>query len=69
MTDDLFATGQPPPDEFNTNVAHAARVWNFLGGKDHYPADRMAGDQVLAIMPEIRESARAARAFLGRVVR
>jgi hypothetical protein len=70
MTDESFATGQPPPDELNTNVAHAARVWNyFLGGKDHYPADREAAEQVIALMPEIRDSARAARAFLGRVVR
>jgi hypothetical protein len=69
MIDDSFATGQPPPDELNTNVAHAARVWNyFLGGKDHYPADREAAEQVIALMPEIRDSARAARAFLGRVV-
>ena len=70
MTDDSSASGQAPPDELNTNMAHAARVWNyFLGGKDHYPADRVAGDEVLALMPEIRESARADRAFLGRVVR
>jgi hypothetical protein len=70
MTDDSSAIGQLPPDELNTNVAHSARVWNyFLGGKDHYPADREAGDQVLALMPEIRESAQADRAFLGRVVR
>jgi O-methyltransferase involved in polyketide biosynthesis len=70
MTDGSSASGQLPPDELNTNVAHSARVWNyFLGGKDNYPADRDAGDQVLARMPEIVDSARADRAFLGRVVR
>jgi O-methyltransferase involved in polyketide biosynthesis len=69
MTDDSSAFGQPPP-EMNTSVAHAARVWNyFLGGKDNFPADRQAGDEVLALMPEIVDSARADRAFLGRVVR
>jgi hypothetical protein len=69
MTDDSSAFGQPPP-EMDTSVAHAARVWNyFLGGKDNFPADREAGDQVLALMPEIVDSARADRAFLGRVVR
>jgi hypothetical protein len=69
MTDDSSAFGQPPP-EMDTSVAHAARVWNyFLGGKDNFPVDREAGDQVLALMPEIVDSARADRAFLGRVVR
>ena len=70
MTDVSSASGQLPPGELNTNVAHPARVWNyFLGGKDNYPADREAGDQVLALMPEIVDSARADRAFLRRVVR
>ena len=70
MTDGSSASGQLPPGELNTNVAHPARVWNyFLGGKDNYPADREAGDQVLALMPEIVDSARADRAFLRRVVR
>src|SRR5688572_28205608 len=66
---DSSAFGQPPP-EMDTSVAHSARVWNyFLGGKDNFPVDREAGDQVLALMPEIVDSARADRAFLGRVVR
>ena len=44
MTDGSSASGQLPPGELNTNVAHPARVWNyFLGGKDNYPADREAG--------------------------
>ena len=69
MTDDSSAFGQPPP-EMDTSVAHSARVWNyFLGGKDNFPMDREAGDEVLALMPEIVDSARADRAFLGRVVR
>jgi O-methyltransferase involved in polyketide biosynthesis len=66
---DSSAFGQPPP-EIDTSVAHSARVWNyFLGGKDNFPVDREAGDEVLALMPEIVDSARADRAFLGRVVR
>jgi O-methyltransferase involved in polyketide biosynthesis len=69
MTYDSSAFGQPPP-EMDTSVAHSARVWNyFLGGKDNFPVDREAGDEVLALMPEIVDSARADRAFLGRVVR
>jgi len=56
--------------ELNTGFPHTARVWNYwLGGKDNFPADREAGDQVRALIPEIVDSARADRAFLGRVVR
>ena len=70
MTDGSYASGQLPPGELNASVPHPARVWNyFLGGKDNFPADREAGDQVLALMPEIVDSARADRAFLRRVVR
>jgi hypothetical protein len=43
----------------------------FLGGKDHYPADREAGEKVIASMPAgtIRGAARQNRGFLGRAVR
>jgi S-adenosyl methyltransferase len=69
MTDGSYASGQLPPGELDANVPHPARVWNyFLGGKDNFPADREAGDQVLALMPEIVDSARADRAFLRRAV-
>lgn len=54
----------------DTTVPHSARVWNYwLGGKDHYPADREAGEQVRALLPGIVDIARADRAFLVRVVR
>ena len=47
-----------------------ARMYDYyLGGKDNFPADREAGGQVRAHFPEIVDSARADRAFLGRVVR
>jgi O-methyltransferase involved in polyketide biosynthesis len=52
------------------NVAHNARVWNYwLGGKEHYLADRVAGDRVAAMFPGIVEVALADRVFLGRAVR
>jgi hypothetical protein len=55
---------------FDTTVAHSARVHDYwLGGKDHYAADRAAGDAVIAAYPGIVESVRANRAFLARVVR
>lgn len=65
------AAGTPMvPTGIDTTVAHSARVWNYwLGGKDCYKADRMAGDQVREMFPDIIRVARADREFLGRVVR
>jgi O-methyltransferase involved in polyketide biosynthesis len=57
-------------DEIDTTVAHSARVWNYwLGGKDNFAADRMAGDRLMEITPDLIVSVRASRAFLGRAVR
>jgi predicted transcriptional regulator len=54
----------------NPAVAHSARVWDYwLGGKDNYPADRQAGDQILSIVPELDGSVRQSRYFLARAVR
>jgi hypothetical protein len=51
-------------------VPHPARVYSYwLGGKDHYPADRRAAEEVIRQRPEVVDSARANRAFLARVVR
>ena len=50
-------------------VPHSARIWNYwLGGKDNYPVDREAGDAWMATDPSIVDIARAARAYLIRVV-
>jgi hypothetical protein len=55
---------------FNAHVAHPARIYNYwLGGKDNFEADRIAGDETIAAYPGIRMSARANRAFLARAVR
>src|SRR5262249_30313289 len=55
---------------FNPGVAHPARVYNYwLGGKDHYEADRAAGDEVARCRPQVVAGARATRAFLARAVR
>jgi hypothetical protein len=68
-------TGTPAPGSdlyaaLNTEVAHSARLWNYLlGGKDHFAADREAAAYALALMPELVQSARANREFLGRAVR
>ena len=53
-----------------TDVPHSARLWNYLlGGKDNFAADREAAEYALALMPELVQSARANREFLGRAVR
>jgi hypothetical protein len=59
----------PEPAQIDSSVPHSARVWNYwLGGQDNYPPDRMVGDQVMAMFPDITQLARADRAFLGRAV-
>src|SRR5580693_5595041 len=55
---------------FDARVAHPARVYDYwLGGKDNFEADRIAGEETIAAYPAIRASARANRAFLARTVR
>ena len=64
MAGDTGGTG------IDTTVPHSARIWNYwLGGKDNYAVDRMAGDQTIAVLPGIVDIARASRGFLARVVR
>jgi O-methyltransferase involved in polyketide biosynthesis len=41
----------------------------FLGGKNHFAADRELADKVLVSTPSARTAARENRAFLGRAVR
>lgn len=62
---------QLPPqiDGIDTSVAHSARVWNYwLGGKDHFPADRLAGDAYRSKCPHIEPFAQESRDFLRRTV-
>jgi hypothetical protein len=55
--------------DLDLEVPHSARIWNYwLGGKDNYEVDRAAGAAWLAEYPEIRDIARASRAFLARAV-
>src|ERR1700729_142864 len=62
--------GKAKPPTFDPSVANQARIYDYLlGGKDNYAADRAAVDAVLKVAPELGLSARANRAFLGRVVR
>jgi hypothetical protein len=67
MTESSPVSGDRP--KIDTTVPHSARIWNyFLGGKDNYPVDQAAGDQVMAAFPQIVDIARADRAFLRRAV-
>jgi hypothetical protein len=56
------------PLRFDPGVAHPARVYAFwLGGKDHYPADRAAGQEVARLRPQVVAAARANRGFGCRI--
>ena len=58
------------PPEIDTSRPHPARMYDyFLGGKNHFAADRETADTVLASAPTTRIAARENRAFLGRAVR
>ena len=73
MTELPVSGGDDPgglPPGFDISVAHPARVYDYwLGGKDHFEADRVAAEEVIAVRPTIVRDIRANRAFLGRVVR
>ncbi|MGI5267638.1 SAM-dependent methyltransferase [Nonomuraea sp. CA-218870] len=66
-------TSEPPPpgqaNRIDTTVPHPARMWNYwLGGKDHYDVDRVAGDQFSQAFPDIVHIARLSRHLIARVV-
>lgn len=58
------------PPQIDTGRPSAARMYDYaLGGKDNYPADRAAADEILEVFPQGRALARANRAFLVHAVR
>jgi hypothetical protein len=62
--------GTQVPQGIDTSVAHPARMYDYyLGGKDHFAADRAAADKILAVAPETRLLVREGRRFLRRAVR
>ena len=59
---------QPP--EIDTSKAHAARVYDYLlGGKDNYPPDREAAEQLLKVVPSVPATVRQNRLFMQRLAR
>jgi hypothetical protein len=58
------------PVDLQLDRAHSARMYDYyLGGKDHYPADRRGAEDALKAWPAARSAARANRAFMHRAVR
>lgn len=56
--------------EIDTSRPHPARMYDYyLGGWDNYEVDRVAAERVIEVLPQVRLSARANRAFLRRAVR
>jgi O-methyltransferase involved in polyketide biosynthesis len=55
--------------EIDTSRPHPARVYDYyLGGENHFAADRETADKVLQAWPSVRVGAREQRKFLGRAV-
>ncbi|MFJ5152026.1 SAM-dependent methyltransferase [Streptomyces sp. NPDC088353] len=69
-----MADGELTPDQdalskIDTTVPHSARIWNYwMGGKDNYEVDRIAGDAYREHAPTIGTMARASRQYLVRAV-
>lgn len=58
------------PTGVDLTVPSAARMYDyFLDGKDHFQIDRERAEQVIEGFPQVRDVARANRAFLGAAVR
>jgi SAM-dependent methyltransferase len=56
------------PARFDPGVPHPARVYCYwLGGKDHFPADREVAREVVRLRPEVLAGVKANRAFGRRV--
>jgi hypothetical protein len=58
------------PREIDTSRPHSARLYDYyLGGKDWFPVDKEAGEQVKKLFPVAATGARANRDFMHRAIR
>src|ERR1700751_5363587 len=58
------------PMDIDTSKPHTARVYDYyLGGKNHFTADRETAAQLAIDWPSVNVAAREQRKFLGRAVR
>jgi hypothetical protein len=65
-----FPATEAPVPQIDVSRPHTARMYDYyLGGKNHFAADRELAEKVLASMPSARTAARENRAFMGRAVR
>jgi hypothetical protein len=54
---------------FRPDIPSPARIYDYLlGGKDNYPADRLAGEEIAVQLPNIRQAFGWNRTFLRRAV-
>ena len=68
MTD--LTAGDPPVPDIDTSRPHPARMYDYyIGGKNHFAADRAVADAALSHWPSGRIGLRENRRFLGRAVR
>lgn len=57
------------PYSIDLTVPNSARVYDYwLDGAHNFPADRVMGDKILRVMPELRDAVRVNRSFLRRAV-
>ncbi|GAA1976145.1 SAM-dependent methyltransferase [Kitasatospora viridis] len=70
MGTDELRQDAPPSAALRQDIPHSARMYDFfLGGKDNYPVDRQAAEQVLKVFPTMRTAVWANRAFMHRATR
>ena len=55
---------------FRPDIPSTARIYDYLlGGKDNYPADRAAAEQIAQVLPNVRTACQWNRAFISRAIR
>jgi hypothetical protein len=68
----MSETGQLTQElaRLDVTVPNVARIYGyFLGGKDHFAADREAAEELRALLPDVALACRQNREFLRRAVR
>lgn len=72
LQDKLYAppaSNGPTSRSLDALVPHPARRYSYwLGGKDHFAADRASGDAIAAMYPSVVTTARENRRFMQRAV-
>jgi hypothetical protein len=66
----MTTPAEPDPSTIDVSRPHSARMYDyFLGGKDHFAADRETAEKAMRSWRSVRTAVRENRAFLGRAVR